>query len=74
MNFPVKDVIVNEANLISTVLETNSDGQQKIVKKIVCPFCFNCLAPQRRQATKRWDVTNFNRHLTKTHRDCKWVL
>lgn len=74
MNFPVKGVTINEANLISTVLETNSDGQKKIVKKIVCPFCFNSLAPQRRQATKRWDVTNFNRHLTKTHRDCNKIL
>ncbi|KAG4068646.1 hypothetical protein HA402_002337 [Bradysia odoriphaga] len=63
----LKDARIDDDKLITEVLERNRRGQKKMIQKIVCPFCFTSVAPQNRSGTRRWDITNFNRHLIKIH-------
>lgn len=61
-----KDTTIDAKNLIARVFEKNRRGEEKVITKIVCPFCFTLVAPQL-LGSGRMSLQNFNRHL-KLHR------
>ncbi|KAJ6644236.1 hypothetical protein Bhyg_09203 [Pseudolycoriella hygida] len=61
----LQNVSVFEDTLLCKVWETNRRGEEKLITKIVCPFCSSTIAPQYQSKGRRWYVTNFNKHLRK---------
>ncbi len=75
--FILQDKQIDDTKLITKVWDTNKRGVKRKMLKLVCPFCFSLLAPQRRpgtgrQGASRWDVTNFGRHLSNACKAKTW--